>query len=146
MSEIAVTISPEFHRVYPRALVGVLLLENVAAPAESPALEQAALSIEDKLRRRFADKTALRAHPILQAYKDYYKKFDKTYHVQSQLESVVFGGRSIPRPLPLVQAMFMASRGEVRGEVPGLQSVATAMATPASRSACTGGGVSSRRK
>lgn len=108
MSELTVTISPNFHRVYPGAHVGVLLLENVVASAESAALEQAALSIEDKLRRRFADKIALHAHPVLQAYRDYYKKFDKTYHVQSQLESVVFGGRSIPRPLPLVQAMFMA--------------------------------------
>jgi DNA/RNA-binding domain of Phe-tRNA-synthetase-like protein len=108
MSELTVTISPDFHRVYPGAHVGVLLLENVVASAESAALEQAALSIEDQLRRRFVDKTALRAHPVLQAYKEYYKKFDKTYHVQSQLESVVFGGRSIPRPLPLVQAMFMA--------------------------------------
>jgi DNA/RNA-binding domain of Phe-tRNA-synthetase-like protein len=108
MSELTVTISPNFHRVYPGAHVGVLLLENVVVSAENAGLEQAALSIEDKLRRRFADKIALHAHPVLQAYRDYYKKFDKTYHVQSQLESVVFGGRSIPRPLPLVQAMFMA--------------------------------------
>jgi hypothetical protein len=42
--------------------------------------------------------------------------------------------------------MFIASRIDVSGEVPGLQSVATAIGTPAARSCATGGGVVSRRK
>ena len=45
-----------------------------------------------------------------------------------------------------VHAMFIASSSEVMGEVPGLQSVATAIATPAARNAATGGGVVSRKK
>ena len=35
--------------------------------------------------------------------------------------------------------MFIASRSEVRGEVPGLQSVASAIRAPWRRSASTGG-------
>ena len=35
--------------------------------------------------------------------------------------------------------MFMAMRGEWTGELPGLRSVATAIGTPARRSAATGG-------
>ena len=45
-----------------------------------------------------------------------------------------------------VAAMFMTSKGDVRGEVPGLQSVASAMGTPAARSASTGGNRVSRTK
>ena len=40
--------------------------------------------------------------------------------------------------------MFIASSSEVIGEDPGLQSVATAIGTPAARSAATGGACVSR--
>ncbi len=41
--------------------------------------------------------------------------------------------------------MLSVNSSDVQGEVPGLESVATAMATPASRSNATGGGVVWRR-
>jgi DNA/RNA-binding domain of Phe-tRNA-synthetase-like protein len=41
-------------------------------------------------------------------YGAYYKRFDKTYHVQLQLESILFKGKSIPSGAALVEAMFMA--------------------------------------
>jgi DNA/RNA-binding domain of Phe-tRNA-synthetase-like protein len=43
----------------------------------------------------------------LQAYAAYYRRFAKTYHVQLQLESIVFKGKSIPGVAALVEAMFM---------------------------------------
>ncbi|MEE9215867.1 MAG: phenylalanine--tRNA ligase beta subunit-related protein, partial [Anaerolineales bacterium] len=49
-----------------------------------------------------------RAIPVLAAYDTYYKQFGKTYHVQHQLESVVFKNRAIPKVAALVEAMFMA--------------------------------------
>ena len=45
-----------------------------------------------------------------------------------------------------VAAMFMTSSGEVSGEVPGLQSVASAIGTPCLRSRSMGGTRVSRRK
>ena len=50
----------------------------------------------------------LAALASIQAYTAYYKRFNKTYHVLLQLESVAFKGRSIPRVAALVEAMFMA--------------------------------------
>jgi DNA/RNA-binding domain of Phe-tRNA-synthetase-like protein len=44
----------------------------------------------------------------LQAYNTYYKRFKKSYHVQLQLESIAWKGKSIPSVSALVQAMFMA--------------------------------------
>lgn len=45
---------------------------------------------------------------VLQDYRNYYKKFDKTYHVQLQLESIVHKGKSLPNVSPLVDANFAA--------------------------------------
>ena len=45
-----------------------------------------------------------------------------------------------------VQAILSMSSSEVHGELPGLQSVDTAMGTPCSRSSATGGRRVSRRK
>jgi len=68
------------------------------------------VALEAELRERFAgqDRAALRALPVLQAYDAYYKQFKKTYHVQLQLESIVFKGRSLPGVAALVEAMCMA--------------------------------------
>jgi DNA/RNA-binding domain of Phe-tRNA-synthetase-like protein len=48
------------------------------------------------------------ALPVLQAYHAYYKRFEKTYHLLLQLESIVFKDKSIPHVAALVEAMFMA--------------------------------------
>ena len=42
------------------------------------------------------------------AYATYYKRFDKTYHVLLQVESIVSKGKSLPAVSPLVDANFMA--------------------------------------
>ena len=42
------------------------------------------------------------------AYGQYYKQFDKTYHVQLQVESIVLKGKNLPNVSPLVDANFMA--------------------------------------
>ncbi len=45
---------------------------------------------------------------VLQAYNNYYRRFKKSYHIQLQLESIVWKGKSIPSVSSLVEAMFMA--------------------------------------
>ena len=44
----------------------------------------------------------------MQAYNNHYKRFKKSYHVQPQLESIAWKGKSIPTVSALVEAMFMA--------------------------------------
>lgn len=62
------------------------------------------------MRNRFAgyDRPRFAALPVLRDYARYYKRFDKTYHVLLQLESVVLKGKSLPRVSPLVDANFAA--------------------------------------
>ena len=101
-------VSETWKRFFPGAGVGVMLLEQVSNPAFSEALETEKRCVEAELRAKFAERQALVDSPTLKAYADYYKKFAKTYHVQQQLESVIFKGKSIPAVSGLVEAMFMA--------------------------------------
>ncbi len=105
-----VMISEEWKSAYPTARAGILVMRNVANPARHPALDQQKADLETRLRIQFAgyDRTKLAEIPILQAYSTYFKRFKKTYHIQLQLESVVFKGKSIPNVAALVEAMFMA--------------------------------------
>jgi DNA/RNA-binding domain of Phe-tRNA-synthetase-like protein len=103
-------ISPAWRSAYPGAHIGVLALHGVVNPKQHAQLEERKEALEQALRVQYSsyDSTRLRAIPILASYRNYYKRFDKTYHVRHQLESVVFKERSIPRVAALVEAMFMA--------------------------------------
>ena len=85
-------------------------MRDVINPPHHVELEKQKAALEEELRVRFAgqDRAALLSHPILQAYDAYYRQFKKTYHVQLQLESILFKGKSIPSVAALVEAMFMA--------------------------------------
>jgi len=95
---------------FPRAHAGVLVIRDVSNPPFSGDLARDKEALEEQLRLRFAGRARsdLEALPILQAYEAYYKRFKKTYHVQLQLESIAFKGKSIPNVAALVEAMFMA--------------------------------------
>lgn len=102
--------SEEWQAAYPGAAAGVLALRGVANPPEHPELEQRKAELESRLRAEYGglDRAGLASLPTLQAYAAYYKRFKKSYHVQLQLESVVFKGKTLPRVAALVEAMFMA--------------------------------------
>ena len=85
-------------------------MRRVANTENSPSLDARKEDLETRLRSQYSSHTRseLNSRPSLQPYVAYYKDFGKTYHVQLQLESVVFKPRAIPRVAALVEAMFMA--------------------------------------
>jgi DNA/RNA-binding domain of Phe-tRNA-synthetase-like protein len=103
-------VSEAWKKAFPDAHVGVLAVRNVVNLAHHVELEKKKIELEQELREKYTDldRSQLTALPVLQAYKAYYKRFKKTYHVQLQLESIVFKGKSIPGVAALVEAMFMA--------------------------------------
>lgn len=103
-------VTSAWKSVFRDAHAGVLILRDVTNPAQHSELEQRKAELEEQLRAQFAgqDRAALSSHPILQAYNDYYKRFKKSYHVQLQLESIAWKGKSIPSVSALVESMFMA--------------------------------------
>jgi DNA/RNA-binding domain of Phe-tRNA-synthetase-like protein len=103
-------ISDEVKKVYPEALMGILVMKNVCNPKNREGLDRCTLELENNLRKNFTglDRADLKNMEPLKTYNNYYKKFKKTYHVLLQLESIVFKNKSIPKVAPLVEVMFMA--------------------------------------
>ena len=103
-------VTPGWKSAFPQAHAGVLVMRDVINPAQHPELDKRKTELEADLRSRFSgqDRAAMSSHPVLQSYNDYYRQFKKSYHVQLQLESIVWKGKSIPRLSALVEAMFMA--------------------------------------
>jgi len=90
--------------------IGILEVDRVDNTVSSPALEVEKRQVEQHLRSRYAGFTRrdFLAEPTLAAYEQYYKRFDKTYHVQLQVESLVLKGKNLPVVSPLVDAVFAA--------------------------------------
>src|SRR5687768_16356370 len=105
-----IDVSDRWHTTFPGGHDGILMVGNVDTSARATPLDQRKRAIESNLRHTFAgfSRTALLELAVLQAYRTYYKKFGKTYHVQLQLESVVHNGKSLPNVSPLVDANFAA--------------------------------------
>jgi DNA/RNA-binding domain of Phe-tRNA-synthetase-like protein len=102
--------SNAWKKLNPSACTGILAVRNAPNCDGSPELLRASRQLEVELRERFEslDRNGLKALPTLAAYDSFYRQFKKTYHVQLQLESVVFKGKPIQFPSALVGAMFMA--------------------------------------
>jgi len=105
-----IDVTDRWHTTFPGGHVGILLVGNVDNTPRITPLDQQKRAIEARLRDTFArySRTELLELAVLQAYRTYYKKFGKTYHVQLQLESVVHNGKSLPDISPLVDANFAA--------------------------------------
>jgi len=105
-----IMISEYFKAAYPEVLIGLLVMTDVVNSPYHENLERRKAEVETEIRERYAnfDRARFKALPTIQAYSDYYKKFDKSYHVLLQLESVALKGKSIPSVAALVEAMFMA--------------------------------------
>jgi DNA/RNA-binding domain of Phe-tRNA-synthetase-like protein len=103
-------VTESWKAAYPDAHAGVLVLRNVTNPAHDAELENKKLQIETDVRSHYGsmDRKSLEIFPVLSAYDAYYRRFNKTYHVQLQLESIVHKMKSIPSVAALVEAMFMA--------------------------------------
>jgi len=103
-------VSDRLKAAYPGAHAGVLVMHEVSNPPHHATLDEQKLLLEKQLRERFAgqDRAQIIQLPVLQAYEAYYRRFNKTYHVQLQLESILLKGKSIPSVAALVEAMFMA--------------------------------------
>ena len=103
-------VTQAWRSAFPDAHAGVLVMQNVLNPVSHTDLERSKEALMGELRARYGglDRSQLLALPNLQVYDAYYKRFKITYHVQPQLESIVFKGKSIPSVAALVEAMFMA--------------------------------------
>ena len=105
-------ISPTdaWRAAHPEARIGLLELSGVDNTHSSVDLDAKKRETEKRLRERYKgfNRSDFLALPVMAAYERYYKRFNKTYHVQLQLESIVLKGKSLPSVSPLVDANFVA--------------------------------------
>jgi DNA/RNA-binding domain of Phe-tRNA-synthetase-like protein len=102
------TVTNDWKKTFPGAHVGFLSIGGALNPERHSELDAVKRKLEDDLRTRFSDPAQIRSVEQIKAYTSYYKRFKKSYHIQHQLESIVFKGKSIPRVAALVEAMFIA--------------------------------------
>jgi DNA/RNA-binding domain of Phe-tRNA-synthetase-like protein len=107
---ILISGTAEWSTSHPGAVIGLLELSGVENTLPSPRLNQHKRETEARLREAFAGFTrpGFLALPVMAAYERYYKRFEKTYHVQLQVESIVLKGKNLPDVSPLVDANFAA--------------------------------------
>jgi DNA/RNA-binding domain of Phe-tRNA-synthetase-like protein len=107
---LTISATNEWRTSHPGAIIGLLEISGAGGLLSSPELEARKRELESDLRQRYQGFTrkVFLALPILSAYDRYYNRFDKTYHVQLQVESIVLKGKSLPNVSPLVDANFMA--------------------------------------
>jgi len=107
---LSISATEAWQTAHPGAVIGLLELSGAGGPRSSPELEARKRETEARLRelyRGFQRKDFL-ALPVMAAYDQYYNRFDKTYHVLLQVESIVLKGKGLPSVSPLVDANFTA--------------------------------------
>ena len=107
---ILISATPAWNAAHPGASIGLLELSGVDNTLPSQPLNARKRETENRLRKDFARFSRLEflALPVMAAYWQYYKRFDKTYHVLLQVESIVLKGKNLPDVSPLVDANFCA--------------------------------------
>jgi DNA/RNA-binding domain of Phe-tRNA-synthetase-like protein len=107
---IDISTTREWVSAHPGAIIGLLEISRVNNTNPSPVLDQRKQETEEALRTRYRDfkRADFLALPVMAAYEQYYKRFNKTYHVQLQLESIVLKGKKLPSVSPAVDSYFRA--------------------------------------
>jgi DNA/RNA-binding domain of Phe-tRNA-synthetase-like protein len=107
---LLISATDEWRVTHPGAIIGLLELSGVENTHSSPELDEQKRDTEAHLRERYKgfSRQDFLALPVIAAYERYYKRFNKTYHVQLQVESIVLKGKSLPNVFPLVDANFVA--------------------------------------
>lgn len=107
---LAISGTNEWKNSHQGAVIGLLEISGVENTTSSPALNQRKRETEARLRKVYAgfSRQDFLALPVIAAYDQYYKRFNKTYHVQLQVESIVLKGKNLPDVSPLVDANFIA--------------------------------------
>ena len=107
---LIISASDEWRTAHPGANIGLLEISGLDNHLPSAGLGQRKRQVEARLRERYQGyaRQDFQSLPLMSAYGRYYKRFDKTYHVLLQLESLVLKSKNLPNISPLVDANFMA--------------------------------------
>ena len=105
-----ITGTPGWSAAHPGAVIGLLEISGLENTQPSLQLDQRKRLAESRLRQGYASfsRQDFLALPVMAAYDRYYNRFDKTFHVLLQVESIALKGKNLPDVSPLVDANFIA--------------------------------------
>ena len=105
---ISIFATLAWHTAHPGATIGLLELSGIKQPESSPRLDEHKREVEARLRERYQGSTrkTILSDPVMGTYDRYYRRFNKTYHVLQQVESIALKGKDLPNVCPLVDAVF----------------------------------------
>ena len=88
---LSISATEEWRLVHAGGNIGLLELSGVDNRGASAVLDSRKRALELQLRTAYKgfSREDLLGLPVLAAYREYYRQFKKTYHVQLQLESIV---------------------------------------------------------
>ena len=83
-----VVLSDQWHESFSGAHIGMLLMGNVENTNRPTPLDELKKDVVSAIRSKYTgySRADLFELEVLRIYKSYYRKFDKTYHIQLQLE------------------------------------------------------------
>lgn len=107
---LSISATHEWHNAHPGGMIGLLEVSGIEITQTSSDLDARKRETEARLRERYQGFTRqdFLAIPTMTAYDKYYKRFEKTYHVLLQVESILLKGKNLPNVIPLVDANFIA--------------------------------------
>ncbi len=107
---ILIDATQRWQKRFPGGHIGLLVVGNVDNSTPCDLLNREKSRITLRIRKKYSgfDRKDFLNLEVIRAYRQYYKKFKKSYHVQLQIESIVNKGKSLPDVSPLVDANFMA--------------------------------------
>jgi DNA/RNA-binding domain of Phe-tRNA-synthetase-like protein len=107
---LSISAVDEWRTTHSGAVIGLLELSEVENTHPSPRLDERKREVEARLKERYKGFTRqdFLSLPVMSNYERYYKRFNKTYHVQLQVESIVLKGKNLPDVCPLVDSNFIA--------------------------------------
>ena len=105
-----IKISPSVKSTFPESKFGMMIVKGLCSPIERAVMDNIIATEIEQMKSNnsgYERKPAMTKEPLCH-YAAYYKRYNKTYHVLGQLESVLLKGKSIPPVGIPVEAMFLA--------------------------------------
>lgn len=105
-----IKISQEANVMYPNAIYGIMIVKCKEIKENSKGFSETKKSEIAKLLEYYSDydrKEMCGREPICH-YVKYYKKFNKTYPVLLQFESILLKGKDIPKVGAFIETMFLS--------------------------------------
>jgi DNA/RNA-binding domain of Phe-tRNA-synthetase-like protein len=106
----SISVTQDWRAAHPGAMIGLLEVSGAQNAQPCARLNERKREVEARLRKSYDgfSRQDFLSLPVMAAYERYYKRFDKTYHVLLQVESIALKGKNLPDVSPLVDVNFTA--------------------------------------